>query len=65
MVQNSSERAPRLSGWLEAKVYQGLTVMSFPVEHQQRLRTTNLNERVNRELQRRTRGLWYSRTQHR
>ena len=29
--------------------------MSFPAEHQKRLRTTNLNERVNRELKRRTR----------
>ena len=54
-VKKYVETAPRLSEWLEANVYQGLTVMSFPVEHQKRLRTTNLNERVNRELKRRTR----------
>ena len=54
-VKKYAETAPRLSAWLEANVYQGLTVMSFPVEHQKRLRTTNLNERVNRELKRRTR----------
>ena len=54
-VKKYSEVAPRLSQWLEANIYQGLTVMSFPVEHQKRLRTTNLNERVNRELKRRTR----------
>jgi transposase-like protein len=54
-VQKYAERSPRLSEWLEANVYQGLTVMSFPVEHQKRLRTTNLNERINRELKRRTR----------
>jgi transposase-like protein len=42
-------RAPRLSEWLEANVQQGLTVISFPVEHQKRLRTINLSERVNRE----------------
>ena len=54
-VKKYAESAPRLSGWIEANVYQGLTVMSFPVEHQKRLRTTNLNERVNRELRRRTR----------
>jgi transposase-like protein len=55
VVKKYTETAPRLSLWMEANVYQGLTVMSFPVEHQKRLRTTNLNERVNRELKRRTR----------
>jgi transposase-like protein len=53
-VKKYAQSAPRLS-WMEANVHQGLTVMSFPVEHQKRLRTTNLNERVNRELKRRTR----------
>ena len=55
VVKKYTESAPRLSEWMEANVYQGLTVMSFAVEHQQRLRTTNLNERINRELKRRTR----------
>ena len=55
MVKKYAETSPRLSRWLEENVPQGLTVMSFPVEHQRRLRTTNLSERVNRELKRRTR----------
>jgi putative transposase len=55
MVKKYAETAPRLSQWLEANVYQGLTIFAFPVEHQRRLRTTNLSERVNRELKRRTR----------
>jgi putative transposase len=55
VVKKYAETAPRLSAWMEANIYQGLTVMSFPVEHQKRLRTTNLSERVNRELKRRTR----------
>ena len=55
VVKKYGERAPRLSRWLEENIPQGLTVMSFPVEHQKRLRTTNLSERVNRELKRRTR----------
>ena len=55
VVKKYAETAPRLSVWMEANIYQGLTVMSFPVEHQKRLRTTNLSERVNRELKRRTR----------
>jgi transposase-like protein len=54
-VKKYVETAPRLSQWLDENVYQGLTVFSFPVEHQRRLRTTNLSERVNRELKRRTR----------
>lgn len=54
-VKKYAESAPRLSVWMEANVYQGLTVFNFPVEHQKRLRTTNLSERVNRELKRRTR----------
>ena len=54
-VKKYAESAPRLSRWLEENVLQGLTVLSFPVEHQKRLRTTNLSERVNRELKRRTR----------
>ena len=54
-VKKYEQSAPRLSVWIEANVYQGLTVMNFPVEQQKRLRTTNLNERVNRELKRRTR----------
>jgi putative transposase len=55
VVKKYAESAPRLSRWLEENVPQGLTVMNFPVEHQRRLRTTNLSERVNRELKRRTR----------
>lgn len=54
-VNKYSESAPRLSRWMEENVSEGLTVMSFPAEHQKRLRTTNLSERVNRELKRRTR----------
>jgi putative transposase len=54
-VKKYSESAPRLSVWMEENLEQGLTVMSFPVEHQRRLRTTNLCERVNREIKRRTR----------
>jgi transposase-like protein len=54
-VKKYSQSAPRLSVWMEGNLEQGLTVMSFPQEHQRRLRTTNLCERVNREIKRRTR----------
>ena len=49
------ESAPRLSRWLKENAAQGVTVMGFAVEHQWRLRTTNLRERINRELKRWTR----------
>jgi putative transposase len=55
VVKKYAQSAPRLSRWLEENVPQGLAVTSFPVEHQRRLRTTNLSERVNWELKRRTR----------
>ena len=47
--------APRLSAWIETNVSEGLTVFAYPKQQQYRLRTTNLNERINRELKRRTR----------
>lgn len=54
-VKKYSQSAPRLSQWIEENIYQGLTVFNYPVEHQKRLRTTNLCERVKREIKRRTR----------
>ena len=55
VVKKYAESARRLSEWMETNVEQGLTVFNFPAEHQKRLRTTNLCERVNREIKRRTR----------
>ena len=47
--------APRLATWLEANVPESLTVLRLPPAHRPRLRTTNMLERLNRELKRRTR----------
>lgn len=47
--------APQLSQWMEVHVPEGLTVFEFKSSHRRRLRTSNLAERVNRELKRRTR----------
>ena len=41
--------------WLEENVPESLTVFRLPAAHRQRLRTTNMLERLNRELKRRTR----------
>jgi transposase-like protein len=48
-------KAPRLAEWLEANVPEGLTVFSLPAGHRRRLRTSNMLERLNEEIKRRTR----------
>jgi transposase-like protein len=59
MINRVRERfkrsAPEFVNWLDNNIEEGLTVHAFPRAHQQRLRTTNGLERVNRELKRRTR----------
>src|SRR5690606_223096 len=55
MLDRYQQNAPRLVEWLEEKVPEGLTVFSRPAVHRRRLRTTNLVERLNKEIHRRTR----------
>lgn len=40
---------------MEENVPEGLAVFALPASHRRRLRTTNVLERLNRELKRRTR----------
>jgi len=47
--------APRLAEWMEANLPEGLNVFGLPEHHRRRLRTSNMLERLNRELKRRTR----------
>ena len=49
------ETAPRLVPRVEENIPDGLTVFSLPEGHRKRMRTTNMLERQNRELKRRTR----------
>jgi transposase-like protein len=49
------ETAPKLAQWAEKALPEGFTVFSLPASHRRRLRTTNLLERVNEEVKRRTR----------
>lgn len=50
-----AKKAPRLAQWAEDALPQGFTVFSLPATHRRRLRTTNLVERLNEEIRRRTR----------
>ena len=54
-IKRYEEVAPRLANWMEHNVPEGLTVFSFPEKHQRRIRTTNMLERLSREIKRRTR----------
>ncbi len=53
-VDKYQQTAPELSSWLEVNIPEGLVVMNFDRPHQKRLRTSNIAERVNREVKRRT-----------
>jgi len=54
-VKKYEKSAPKLATWLEANIPEGLTVLKLPAAHRKRLRTTNMLERQNREIKRRTR----------
>ena len=54
-VQKYESTAPRLSQWLEQAVPAGLTVLALPAAYRRRLRTSNVLERLNQEIKRRTR----------
>jgi transposase-like protein len=55
MVRKYEKQAPQLAAWLEANVPESLSVFGLPAGHRKRLRTSNLLERLNREIKRRTR----------
>lgn len=54
-VAKYQPQAARLAAWLEQNIPEGLTVFAFPAAHRRRLRTTNMLERLNEEIRRRTR----------
>ena len=54
-VERYSKSAPKLAQWAETAIPEGLAVFNFPEEHRRRLRTTNVVERLNKEIKRRTR----------
>ncbi|MDG2385456.1 MAG: IS256 family transposase [Pirellulaceae bacterium] len=54
-VERYRSSAPKLADWMEANVPEGLTVLERPTAHRRRLRTTNMLERLNKEIHRRTR----------
>ena len=54
-LKKYTRSAPKLVSWAEDALPEGFTVFGFPASHRRRLRTTNLLERLNEEIKRRTR----------
>lgn len=54
-VKQYESTAADLTRWMEVAIPEGLTVFDFPIEYQKKLRTSNLAERTNKEIKRRTR----------
>lgn len=54
-VENWKDKAPQLATWMEDNIPEGLSVFQFSDGHRKYLRTSNVVERVNKEIKRRTR----------
>lgn len=55
IISKYAEVASDLADWMEVAIPEGLTVFDFPESHRRRIRTSNMLERVNQEIKRRTR----------
>lgn len=55
MIDRYKKSAPEFADWLDKNAEEGFTFYQFPKEHWRRIKTTNLLERLNLEIKRRTR----------
>jgi len=55
LLKNYEKSAPRLVDWAEENIPEGFTVFQFPDDHWRRIRTSNVLERINKEIRQRTR----------
>jgi putative transposase len=54
VIERYAKSAPKFTAWLEANVEEGFTIFAFPRAFWKKLRTSNVMERTNREIKRRT-----------
>ena len=54
-IEKYKTSASKLSTWMETNIPEGFTVFSFPENQRKKLRSSNMIERLNREIKRRTR----------
>jgi transposase-like protein len=55
LIEAYQDTAPKLTAWAAEAIPEALTVFAFPETHRRRIRTSNMVERLNKELKRRTR----------
>jgi len=55
VVERYEKEMPQLAKWMQENISEGLTIFNFPADHRRRLRTSNIAERVNQEIRRRSR----------
>lgn len=55
LIDTYKDTAPKLAEWAEKAIPEALTVFAFPQSHWRRIRTSNMVERLSKELKRRTR----------
>lgn len=53
-IEKYEKSAPKLAEWMEVNLIEGLTVFELPGHHRKKLRTSNMAEKVNKEMKRRT-----------
>lgn len=53
-IDDHKKVAPKLAEWAEEAIPEGLVVFQMPAEHRRRIRTSNVLEKLNREINRRT-----------
>ena len=54
-VAKYEKEMPQLALWMQENISEGLTIFNFPSSHRRRIRTSNIAERVNQEIRRRSR----------
>ena len=54
-IRDYEKSAPHLASWAETALPEGFTVFAFEEDLRKRLRTSNVLERLNREIRRRSR----------
>lgn len=54
IMKDYESSAPKLAQWLEENLEEGFTIFDFPEAHRRKIRTTNMVERLNKEIKRRT-----------
>jgi transposase-like protein len=54
-IEKYKKSASKLSEWMETNIPEGFTVFMLPENQRKKLRSTNMVERLNREIKRRTR----------